>query len=90
VLGTDGQLHLVDTAAGTVTRSTPVVAPWEVQEDWQAPQPQVFTLDGTAYVTEPATQEIHAVDIETGEVYASGRLQVTPNELTAVPGEVTE
>ncbi|PRY14706.1 zinc metallochaperone AztD [Kineococcus rhizosphaerae] len=90
VLGTDGQLHLVDTAAGTVTRSTPVVDPWEVQEDWQAPQPQVFTLDGTAYVTEPATKEIHAVDIETGEVYASGTLTVTPNELTAVPGEVTE
>ncbi len=90
VLGTDGQLHLVDTVAGTVTRSTPVVAPWEVQEDWQAPQPQVFTMDGTAYVTEPATKEIHAVDIETGEVYASGTLEVTPNELTAVPGEVTE
>ncbi|GAB3471116.1 zinc metallochaperone AztD [Kineococcus endophyticus] len=90
VLGTDGQLHLIDPVAGTVTRSTPVVAPWEVQEDWQAPQPQVFTMDGTAFITEPATKEIHAVDIETGEVYASGTLEVTPNELTAVPGEVTE
>jgi hypothetical protein len=90
VLGTDGRLHLVDTVAGTVTRSTPVVDPWEVQEDWQAPQPQVFTMDGTAYVTEPATKEIHAVDIETGEVYASATLTVQPNELTAVPGEVTE
>jgi len=90
VLGTDGQLHLIDTVAGTVTMSTPVIDPWEVQEDWQAPQPQVFTLDGTAYITEPATNEIHAVDIETGEVYASGTLTVQPNELTGVPGEVTE
>jgi hypothetical protein len=90
VLGTDGQLHLVDTVAGAVTRSTPVIDPWEVQEDWQAPQPQVFTMDGTAYITDPATDEIHAVDIETGEVYATGSLTVQPNELTGVPGEVTE
>jgi outer membrane protein assembly factor BamB len=87
VLGTDGALHLVDTAAGAVVRSTPVIGAWEVEEDWQSPQPQVFTMDGTAYVSDPATRSVHAVDIETGEVFRSAPLNVTPNELKGVPGE---
>ena len=90
VLGTDGSLHVIDTAAGTVTRSTPVVAPWEVLEDWQSPQPQVFTMEGTAYVTEPASRSVHAVDIETGEVWKSAVLDVVPNELKGVPGEAAD
>jgi DNA-binding beta-propeller fold protein YncE len=89
VLGTDGALHLIDTTAGAVVRSTPVIGAWEVEEDWQTPQPQVFTMDGTAYVTDPATQTVHAVDIETGEVWRSASLSVTPNELKGVPGEAT-
>jgi len=88
VLGTDGALHVIDTAAGTVTRSVPVIAPWEVQEDWQSPQPQVFTMDGTAYITDPAAKAVHAVDIETGEVFRSADLTVVPNELKGVSGEV--
>jgi len=87
VLGTDGALHVIDTAAGAVNRSVPVIAPWEVQEDWQSPQPQVFTMDGTAYVTDPAAKAVHAVDIETGEVFRSADLAVVPNELKGVTGE---
>ncbi|GAB3223756.1 zinc metallochaperone AztD [Kineococcus gypseus] len=90
VLGTDGALHVVDTAGAAVTRSVPVIAPWQVQEDWQAPQPQVFTTEGTAYVTEPATNSVHAVDIATGEVWRSAALSVTPNELTGVTGAADE
>jgi len=87
VLGTDGALHVIDTTAATVTRSVPVIAPWEVQEDWQSPQPQVFTMDGTAYITDPAARAVHAVDIATGEVFRSADLTVVPNELAGVPGE---
>lgn len=61
-----------------------------MQEDWQTPQPQVFTQEGTAYVTDPATRSIHAVDIATGEVHESARLDVTPNELEGVPSEAAE
>ncbi|MGY1636625.1 zinc metallochaperone AztD [Geodermatophilus sp. SYSU D00742] len=88
VLGYDGALHVIDPVAGSVTRSIPVTAPWEEAEDWQAPHPQVFVLDGTAYVTEPASNRIHAVDVEGGEVWKSAELTVTPNELKGVSGDV--
>lgn len=90
VLGTDGALHVIDPVAGTVTRSVPVIGPWEVERDWQAPQPQIVVIEGTAYITEPATDSVHAVDIETGEVWRSAQLDVTPNELAGVSGDVEE
>lgn len=90
VLGTDGALHVIDTAAGTLTRSIPVIEPWQVSENWQDPQPQVFTMEGTAYISDPAGQAIHAVDILTGEIWASADLDVVPNELTGVTGAADE
>jgi outer membrane protein assembly factor BamB len=90
VLGTDGALHVIDPIAGTVIRSMPVIAPWEESEDWQDPHPQLVVLDGTAYITEPATNSLHAVDIATGEVWETTRLDVTPNELAGVSGDVDE
>lgn len=90
VLGIDGALHVIDTAAGTVARSVPVISPWEISENWQDPQPQVFTMDGTAYVSDPAGRAVHAVDIETGEIWASRELDVVPNELKGVTGEADE
>ncbi len=58
--------------------------------DWQDPHPQLVVLDGTAYVSEPATSSLHAVDVTTGEVWRTAGLEVTPNELAGVPGEVDE
>ncbi|MGY1621014.1 zinc metallochaperone AztD [Geodermatophilus sp. SYSU D00965] len=87
VLTYDGALQVVDPASGSITRSIPVTAPWEESEDWQDPHPQVFVVDGTAYVTEPASTQIHAVDVEGGEVWKSAPLEVTPNELRGVPGD---
>lgn len=88
VLGTDGALHVIDPESGELTRSVPVVEAWDEPEEWQAPRPALFVHDGTAYVTEPATDELHAVDVETGEVFASVVLDVTPNELTGASGDV--
>ena len=90
VLTYDGDLQVIDVLTGTVTRSIPVTGPWEESEDWQDPHPQVVVVDGTAYVTEPATREIHAVDVTTGEVWKSAGLEVTPNELSGVSGDVEE
>lgn len=90
VLTYDGALQVIDPVSGTVTRSIPVTAPWEESENWQDPHPQVFVVDGMAYVTEPATQQIHAVDIEGGEIWKSADLEVTPNELAGVSGDVDE
>ncbi|CAN5668574.1 zinc metallochaperone AztD [soil metagenome] len=86
ILGTDGKLHVVDPASGQTVRAIDVVAPWSEPDDWQQPRPTVFTRDHDVYVTDPATNEVHLVDIETGAVTASGTLPNTPNELSGPVG----
>lgn len=88
VLGTDGSLHVIDPESGTLVRSIPVVDAWEEPDEWQSPRPAVTVLDGTAYVTDPAANAVHAVDVVTGEVWLSATLEVTPNELTTASGQV--
>lgn len=86
VLGTDGALHVIDPEAATVSNSIPVIDPWEEPIEWQQPRPTIFVNDHTAFITDPATNTIHAVDIESGEVTNTGDLEDTPNELTGVTG----
>lgn len=86
VLGTDGALRVIDPGTGAITSTIPVTGAWTEPDDWQAPRPTLFVLDHTAYVTDPATKAVHAVDVESGEVYASTTLDVVPNELTGVTG----
>ncbi|QOR70248.1 PQQ-like beta-propeller repeat protein [Ruania alkalisoli] len=88
VLGTDGSLHVIDPESGELERSIEIMDAWEEPLDWQQPRPAIRVLEGTAYVSDPATNEIHAVDIETGEVWNSATLEVTPNEITLVSGDV--
>lgn len=90
VLGTDGALHVIDPESGTLVRSMPLIDPWEESEVWQEPRPTIVTHDGTAYITDPATNRILAVDILTGEVWKSAGLSVTPNELTVANGEADQ
>lgn len=87
VLGTDGALHVIDPGSGTLVRSIPVIGAWEEPDEWQSPRPAVVMLDGSAYVTDPATRAIHAVDVQTGEVWLSAELAVMPNEITGVTGK---
>ncbi|WP_298803405.1 hypothetical protein [uncultured Pseudokineococcus sp.] len=54
VLGTDGDLHVIDPDSAELVRSIPVVEPWTESEDWQEPRPALRVHEGTAYVTEPA------------------------------------
>lgn len=86
VLGTDGRLHLVDAERGRVTDSVAVVAPWREPLDWQQPRPTLLVLGGTAYVSEPASDELHVVDLRTLEVTGTLALPRTPNELAGVAG----
>lgn len=86
VLGTDGALHVIDPAAKTVTRTVPLIDPWTEPEQWQSPRPALFVQDGTAYVTDPAKNRIHAVDLESWTVSDSADLPQTPNEITGVTG----
>ncbi|WP_210649872.1 zinc metallochaperone AztD [Nocardioides sp. SYSU D00065] len=86
VLGTDGAIHVLDPATGEVTDDFPVVDPWEGPEEWQNPHPALTVHDGTAYVVEPASQQVHAVDLTTGEVTASVELDHVPNEMAVALG----
>lgn len=86
VLGTDGQLHVIDPDSGEVTDSWAVVDGWEEPENWQEPRPTLFVQDDRAYVSEPATDEIHVVDLSNGDILTSAELPETPNELTGVTG----
>lgn len=88
VLGTDGALHTIDPDSGDITASTPVVEPWEEPLEWQQPRPTLTVVDHTAYITDPSTNTVIAVDIEAGTVTASGQLEHTPNELAGVPGQL--
>ncbi|GGM16184.1 zinc metallochaperone AztD [Promicromonospora citrea] len=86
VLGTDGEVHVIDPETAELTASIPVIDAWEEPLDWQEPRPAILALDGSVYVTDPATDSIHAVDVESGEVWKSAELGVTPNELSGVTG----
>ncbi|WP_114906967.1 zinc metallochaperone AztD [Ornithinimicrobium murale] len=86
VLGTDGILRTLDPATGEVTAQTEVVDAWEEPEDWQRPRPTLHVRGEFAYVTEPATQELHVVDLAEQTVIDTAPLPVVPNELTSVTG----
>ncbi|OZM77468.1 zinc metallochaperone AztD [Pseudonocardia sp. MH-G8] len=84
VLGTDGHIHVIDPAAGAVTRTIPVIEPWQEPIEWQQPRPAIFVRGATAYVSDPAENAVHAVDLAAGTVTATGTLPSTPNELSGV------
>ncbi|MDT0345714.1 hypothetical protein [Streptomyces litchfieldiae] len=85
VLGYDGQIHVIDTESAEVVDTIPVIdEPWTEPLEWQQPRPAIFVRDHTAYVTDPATKELHAVDLTSGEVVNTITLPETPNELSGV------
>lgn len=86
VLGTDGVLRILDPETGAVVREVKATAPWTEDANWQEPRPAVFTLGSTAFVTEPATKAIVAIDIPTGKEIRRGTLQHTPDEVSGVTG----
>ncbi len=86
ILSTDGSIHVLDPASGEITDSFPVVDAWEGPAQWQDPHPAIVVAGDVAYVTEPAADTVHAVDLTTGEVLVSAELDVTPNEIAPAAG----
>ncbi|MBD8141748.1 hypothetical protein IFT36_14465 [Frigoribacterium sp. CFBP 13605] len=81
LIGTDGAVHVLDPATGELTASWPVIGAWEGPAEWQDAHPAIVVAGDVGYVTEPATDSVHAVDLTTGEVLSSRELDVTPNEV---------
>lgn len=86
VLGTDGRLHVIDVATAKVTASIPVTAKWREPLDWQQPRPLLEVVGDLAYVTEPATRQVHVVDLARQAVVDSLDVPQVPNELRGVTG----
>ncbi|HEY9310866.1 MAG TPA: hypothetical protein VIQ49_00970, partial [Williamsia sp.] len=86
VLGTDGDIHVIDPASGTEIKRIEAVADWTEPTEWQDPRPTIFVMDSTAYVTDPANNKILAVDLGTGDITAESTFSAAPNELTGVTG----
>lgn len=84
ILGTDGALHRLDVAAGTLAESHPVIEPWRGPAEWQTAHPALVVDGDIAYVTEPAAKSVHRVDLHTGEVLASAELPAASNEIALV------
>lgn len=82
VLGDDGALHTFDETTGEQLESYPVIDAWEGPAEWQDAHPALKVEGDVAYVTDPAEQKVHAVDLTTGEVLASS------DELPGVPNEI--
>ncbi|MFF7684106.1 zinc metallochaperone AztD [Microbacterium sp. NPDC007973] len=81
VLSSDGAIHVLDPATGEFTDAFPVIDAWEGPVEWQDAHPAIKVSGDIAYVTEPAKNAVHAVDLTTGEVVKSVTLAQTPNEI---------
>ncbi|WP_052060715.1 zinc metallochaperone AztD [Rhodococcoides fascians] len=84
IIGSDGAVHVFDPTTKTFTASYPVIDAWEGPAKYQDAHPGISIAGDTAYVTEPAGNSIHAVDLSTGNVTESKQLDVTPNEFVVV------
>ncbi len=81
ILGTDGNLHVIDPATAKITSTWPVVAPWTEPVEWQQPRPAIFVRGDVAYITEPAAKKVHQLDLTTGKIKNSATLEFAPNEI---------
>ncbi len=81
VLASDGAIHVLDPATGEFTDAFPVIDAWEGPAEWQDAHPAIKVSGDLAYVTEPAKNAVHAVDLTTGQVVKSVTLEQTPNEI---------
>jgi hypothetical protein len=86
ILSADGSIHVLDPETGAITDSWKVIAPWESPAEWQEPHPAIVVDGDVAYVTEPAANAVHTVDLTTGEILASAELEHTPNEIAVATG----
>ncbi|MFC7504555.1 zinc metallochaperone AztD [Nocardioides sp. GCM10030258] len=86
VLGTNGSVHVIDPAEAVLTTSIPVTKAWQEPTDWHEPRPTLQVIGGFAYVTEPATKQIHVIDLADRKVVRSIDVAHAPNELSGVSG----
>lgn len=86
ILGTDGALHIFDPQTARRIAHIGVIAPWHEPEDWHEPMPNLHVQDGVAYVSDPHTRRLVAVDLAGGAAVAETTLERVVIEMTGVRG----
>jgi DNA-binding beta-propeller fold protein YncE len=86
ILSTDGSIHVLDPKDGKIVNEFPVIGAWEGPTEWQDAHPAIMVNGNTAYVTEPAANTVHSVDLTTGKITASKKMDVVPNEIAITVG----
>ena len=86
VLGTDGNLRVIDPESGDITHTIPVTEQWEEPTVWQEARPTLFVQGDKAFVTEPGAQSIHIIDLASGEVEETQEVGFSLNEITGIAG----
>ncbi|MGV9769280.1 zinc metallochaperone AztD [Microbacterium sp. NPDC003461] len=86
IIATDGSIHVLDPARGDLVDEFPVIEAWEGPAEWQDPHPAIVVNGDIAFVSEPAANTLHAVDLTTGEIVASVELDEAPNEMAVALG----
>ncbi|MGO3328084.1 zinc metallochaperone AztD [Gordonia sp. (in: high G+C Gram-positive bacteria)] len=86
ILGTDGALYVFDPATGRQVARHQVIGAWTEPVEWQEPMPLVEVLGGTAYVSDPSTDTVVAVDVLSGTQVARTSIDVDVSEVVAVAG----
>ncbi len=72
---------MIDQNSGAAVRRIDVLAPWTEPDEWQSPRPALYVQGHTAYVTDPASNALHAVDLDSAQVRTAS-LPQTPDEIT--------
>lgn len=86
ILSTNGSIHVLDPKDGKIVNEFPVIKAWQGPADWQDAHPAIVVNGNTAYVTEPAASTVHSVDLTTGKITASEKMDVVPNEIAITLG----
>ncbi|WP_409370746.1 zinc metallochaperone AztD [Mycolicibacterium sediminis] len=86
ILGTDGHLHVFDPATAQRTAHIPVIAAWTEPDEWQSPMPNLHVQDGVAYVSDPGSRRLVALNLADGSTIAQTTLEHPTVELTGVEG----
>lgn len=86
ILGTDGNLHVFDPRSAAQVASIPVIRAWAEPDEWQSPMPNLFIQGERAYVSEPSTKTLYAVDLTAVNVVGKVSLPHETIELTGVTG----
>lgn len=81
ILSTDGSIHVLDPKDGKIVNEFPVIEAWEGPTEWQDAHPAIMVNGNTAYVTEPTANTVHSVDLTSGKITASKKMDVVPNEI---------